>query len=56
MTRARILLVVAVVLSAAHLFAGPPPNFIVLLADDLGWPMMNEPMDPALPSSCVAPS
>jgi arylsulfatase A-like enzyme len=50
MTRARILLVVAV-LSAAHLFAGPPPNFIVLLADDLGWPMMNEPMDPALPSS-----
>ena len=34
-----------------HSTFAAPPNFIVILADDLGWPMMNAPMDPSVPSS-----
>ncbi|MSU50861.1 MAG: sulfatase [Opitutus sp.] len=34
-------------------FAATPPNFIFILTDDQGWPMMNERMHPDMPESRV---
>ena len=37
-----------------HMSTAAPPNFILILTDDQGWPMMNERMHPDLPESRVA--